>query len=38
MVNTGYNLFDPFDGIKIPAQLENDVKLTIVHIFQLLWD
>ena len=24
MVNTGYNLFDPFDGIKIPAQLEND--------------
>ena len=27
MVNTGYNLFDPFDGIKIPAQLENDVKI-----------
>ena len=28
MVNTGYNLFDPFDGIKIPAQLENDVKFS----------
>ena len=27
MVNTGYNLFDPFDGIKIPAQLENDIKI-----------
>ena len=27
MVNTGYNLFDPFDGIKIPAQLENEVKI-----------
>ena len=27
MVNTGFNLFDPFDGIKIPAQLENDVKI-----------
>ena len=27
MVNTGYNLFDPFDGIKIPAQLESDVKI-----------
>ena len=27
MVNTGYNLFDPFEGIKIPAQLENDVKI-----------
>ena len=27
MVNTGYNLFDPFDGIKIPAQLENDIKM-----------
>ncbi len=28
MVNTGYNLFNPFDGIKIPAQLENDVKFS----------
>ena len=27
MVNTGYNLFDPLEGIKIPAQLENDVKI-----------
>ncbi len=27
MVNTGYTLFDPFDGIKIPAQLENDIKM-----------
>ena len=27
MVNTGYNLFDPFDGIKIPAQLENEIKM-----------
>ena len=27
MVNTGFNLFDPFDGIKIPAQLENDIKM-----------
>ena len=27
MVNTGYNLFDPFDGIKIPAQIENDIKM-----------
>ena len=27
MVNTGYNLFDPFEGIKIPAQLENDIKI-----------
>ena len=27
MVNTGYNLFDPFDGIKIPAQLESDIKM-----------
>ena len=27
MVNTGYNLFDPFEGIKIPAQIENDVKI-----------
>ena len=28
MVNTGYNLFNPFDGIKIPAQIENDVKFS----------
>ncbi len=27
MVNTGYNLFDPFDGIKIPAQLENEINM-----------
>ena len=26
MVNTGYNLFNPFDGIKIPAQIENEVN------------
>tara|TARA_Y100000591_G_C21838083_1_gene703862 strand:+ start:179 stop:1894 length:1716 start_codon:yes stop_codon:yes gene_type:complete len=26
MVNTGFNLFDPLDGIKVPAQLENNVK------------
>ena len=28
MVNTGYNLFNPFDGIKIPAQIENEVKFS----------
>ena len=28
MINTGYNLFNPFDGINIPAQIENDVKLS----------
>ena len=28
MVNTGYNLFNPFDGIKVPAQIENDVKFS----------
>ena len=27
MVNTGFNLFNPFDGIKIPAHLENETKL-----------
>ena len=27
MANTGFNLFDPLDGIKIPAQLENEVKI-----------
>ena len=26
LVNTGFNLFDPLDGIKIPAQLEESVK------------
>ena len=28
MVNTGYSLFNPFDGIKIPAQIENETKLS----------
>ncbi len=27
LVNTGFNLFDPLDGIKIPAQLEESVTL-----------
>ena len=27
LVNTGFNLFDPLDGIKIPAQIEESVKL-----------
>ena len=27
LVNTGFNLFDPMDGLKIPAQLEESVKL-----------
>ena len=27
LINTGFNLFDPLDGIKIPAQLENEVKI-----------
>ena len=27
MVNTGFNLFDPLDGIKIPAQLEESVNM-----------
>ncbi len=26
LVNTGFNLFDPMDGLKIPAQLEESVK------------
>ena len=26
MINTGFNLFDPLDGIKIPAQLQESVK------------
>ena len=26
LVNTGFNLFDPLEGIKIPAQLEESVK------------
>ena len=28
MVNTGFNLFDPLDGIKIPAQLEESVNIS----------
>ena len=27
LVNTGFNLFDPLDGLKIPAQLEESIKL-----------
>ena len=27
LVNTGFNLFDPFDGLKIPQQLEEKVNL-----------
>ena len=27
LVNTGFNLFDPLDGIKIPAQLEESTSL-----------
>jgi len=27
LVNTGFNLFDPLDGLQIPAQLEESVKL-----------
>ena len=27
MANTGFLLFDPLDGIKIPAQLENDANI-----------
>jgi len=27
MSNTGYQLFDPLDGIKVPAQLENEVNI-----------
>ena len=27
LVNTGFNLFDPLEGLKIPAQLEESVKL-----------
>ena len=26
MINTGFNLFDPLDGIKVPAQLQESVK------------
>ena len=25
MTNTGFNLFDPLDGIKVPAQLEESI-------------
>ena len=28
MVNTGYNLFNPFEGIRVPAQIENETKLS----------
>jgi len=27
LVNTGFNLFDPFDGLKIPQQLEQSINL-----------
>ncbi len=27
MANTGYQLFDPFDGIKVPVQLENEINI-----------
>ena len=27
MTNTGYQLFDPFDGIKVPAQIENEINM-----------
>ena len=27
LVNTGFNLFDPLEGLKVPAQLEESVKL-----------
>jgi len=26
LTNTGFNLFDPLEGIRVPAQLENEVK------------
>ena len=28
LVNTGFNLFDPLDGVKIPAQFEESVNIT----------
>ena len=28
LVNTGFNLFDPFEGLKIPQQLESKINLT----------
>ena len=28
LVNTGFNLFDPLDGVKIPAQFDESVNLT----------
>ena len=28
LVNTGFNLFDPFEGLKIPQQLESQIDLT----------
>ena len=27
LVNTGFNLFDPIDGVKVPAQIEESVRL-----------
>ena len=27
LVNTGFNLFDPFDGLKVPQQLEKSIDL-----------
>ena len=27
LVNTGFNLFDPLDGVKVPAQIEESVRL-----------
>jgi len=27
LVNTGFNLFDPIDGVKVPAQVEESVRL-----------
>ena len=33
MVNTGFNLFDPLDGIKIPAQLEESVNISNTSYF-----
>ena len=28
LINTGFNLFDPFEGLKIPQQLESKINLT----------
>ena len=37
MTNTGFNLFDPMEGLKIPAQLEEKLDITIDLIFPPLW-